>query len=594
MEKSRKCRVGAPTDELFRRLHDAEQRCARRKQAKPDAIALRAHRAERLLWLADQLRAGQWRPAPGLVFVTTRPKHREVHAARYSDRVVHHLIAQDLAPAIDRRLCDKTFACRAGKGTHAAVAAVQQQMWAMSRHGKVRVYVLQMDVVNFFHSIDRERLWTILQAPLRDVAKAKPPPYDLSAAVRALLDDEPALRATRVGDPRGFDRVPLHKRLAAQQPGRGLPIGNLTSQWFANAYLSVLDGFVQRQLGFSGYARYMDDFVVLHTDAAKLVAAGHAIVAMLRDRLGLEVHVDKPVCPASTGIDFCGAIIRPAYSLPRRRVVSAWQERLDAAAEQLHVKIVPAGRSIVLAGFGRVSGPCAVWPIDGGALDTLRAAWGSGLGCTGHMAARRLHGRMWLRHPLLGRFLLRRKSPMGLRLGDPAAERGARVWPDWSAQRYHLLAMAGSAVVVARVGRNLELLRRRDAHRCGVSQPSPHRPFARTPVENGERWLAAALAGRHDVALAVQLPDYHGKVRGRTIRWLIQPLDRFLRWKEQFAVQAGQTPMYRRTPRRLGVRPKRSTDTSVATTNEAASAPSAESVPRCTAAGQYLLALFDE
>jgi hypothetical protein len=381
MEKGGKVAMGAREDELLRRLHDAEQRCARRKQSRPDAIAMRAHRAERLIGLADQLAAGRWRPAPGLVFVTTRPKHREVHAARYSDRVVHHLIVQDLAPAIDRRLCPTTFACRAGKGTHAAMGALRAAMWRLSRRSKVRVWALQMDVVNFFHTIDRARLWAILQRPLREAIATRKPPYDLRGGVRALLDDEPAKRAARVGDARAFARVPPHKRLAHQEPGRGLPIGNLTSQCFANAYLSGLDSFVQLELGLGHYVRYMDDFVVVATDPQRLERARTAIVAMLRDRLGLAVHSEKPLQIASHGVDFCGAIVRPAYQLPRRRVVAAWRDHLDAAAVRVRPIVVEQGRAVGLSGFGRIAGPCAIGPLEGhGGLARRVGQW------------RRLHG----------------------------------------------------------------------------------------------------------------------------------------------------------------------------------------------------------
>ncbi|MBM4346346.1 MAG: hypothetical protein FJ100_23470, partial [Deltaproteobacteria bacterium] len=515
MERGARVANGARKDELLRRLHDAEQRCARRKQSRPDAIALRANRAERLIGLADQLAAGQWRPAPGLVFVTTRPKHREVHAARYSDRVVHHLIVQDLAPAIDRRLCPNTFACREGKGTHAAVRALRESMWSLSRHGKVRVWALQMDVVNFFHTIDRERLWALLQRPLREAVATRDPPYDLATAVRALLDDEPARRAARVGNPQAFARVPPHKRLSQQAPGRGLPIGNLTSQWFANAYLAGLDAFVQRELGLGHYVRYMDDFVVLGTDAARLERARAAIIAMLRERLGLAVHASRPLQLASRGIDFCGAIIRPAYALPRRRVVAAWSERLQAAAAAIRPIVVEPGRTVGLAGFGRVAGPCAIWPLAGTALSNLRAAWASGAGCTRHARSRNLHSRMWRRTPALGRFLARRRAPLALRHADATAFSAGRVFSDWRSQRDHLLKLASGAVAIVRVGRNVELVRRRDCRRCAAGAPRFRWPYARLPAECSGRWVQAALDGRNEVLLVGQLPGYHGRVRAR-------------------------------------------------------------------------------
>ena len=597
--------------ELLRRLAKAEQLCARRKQSRHDAIAFRFHRSQHLLALCDQLADGTWRPAPGLVFVTTRPKNREVHAARYHDRVVHHLVAGYLAPEIDRRLTAQTFACRKGKGTLAAVKAVQQAAWKLSRRGQVRVWSLQMDVVNYFHSINHQILERQLAPVVKRVVALQAPPFDLAAAVAAIIHDRPGERAHRAGHRHLFARVPLHKRLATQPPGTGLPIGNLTSQWFANAYLDPLDQFVQRNLGVGAYFRYMDDIVVLDTDAVRLEATRSAIAKFLRDHLCLAVHGDRPLRPAAHGVDFCGYVIRPAYLLPRHRTVAAARERLMAAAAQILPRIVPAGRSIEVAGFGRVRGPCALWPIDGNAADGLRRS----LATTGHWvhaATTRLRARVWRSLPVLARVLRRERGRLKLRIADAGAQNGLRSWPRFADQRRELLAHAGYAILIAQLGKTCELLSRRDARRLRL--PWPGRSILRGPgVRRGHAgaWIEQALGHGYPVALAAENEQCAGKVRSRSIRWWIEPLHQTAAWwlrytnaplpTEQIGKASWPEPApwlvrRRRRPRPWSSGATRNRDGTVILTGSAPPTPQADEVvqPRCTKTGQYCLPLDDQ
>ena len=597
--------------ELLRRLAKAEQLCARRKQSRHDAIAFRSQRSQQLLDLCDQLADGTWRPAPGLVFVTTRPKNREVHAARYHDRVVHHLVTGYLAPEIDRRLTAQTFACRKGKGTLAAVKSVQQAAWMLSRRGQVRVWALQMDVVNFFHSINHQILERQLAPVVKRVVAMVDPPFDLGAAVAAIISDRPGQRAHRAGHRHLFARVPPHKRLAAQPAGTGLPIGNLTSQWFANAYLDPLDQFVQRNLGVGGYFRYMDDVVVLSTDACRLEATRGAITKFLRDHLRLAVHADRPLTPVSRGVDFCGYVIRPAYLLPRHRTVAAARQRLVAAAAPILPRIVPAGRWVEVVGFGRVRGPCALWPIDGNAADGLRRS----LATTGHWvhaATSKLRARVWRSLPVLARMLRRERGHLKLRIADARAQNGLRSWPRFAQQRRELLAHAGYAILISQLGKTCELLSRRDARRLRL--PWPGRSILRGPgVRRGHvgAWIEQALERGYPVALAAENEQCGGKVRSRSIRWWIEPLQQTAAWWQRYTRAPLSTDPIgkaswpepapwlirgRRRPRPVPSGATRQPYGSAVLTGSALSAPQPGPVvpPRCTRTGQYFLPFDDQ
>lgn len=206
---------------------------------------------EELLSLAARLERGDYFPQPGSVFVTEKPKYREVHAAVYRDRVVHHLIRGLVEPPFEAAFSEASFACRTGKGTHAGASALHAWLGRLSRQGQMRVWSLSMDVKNFFMSLHKPTLLGLLAPRVRGLearlaAEGRLPasgfgPWQL---VQRIVLHDPTKGARRVG----LARVPPHKRSGALGSDRGIPIGNLTSQFFANVYLSPLDCFVQRTL----------------------------------------------------------------------------------------------------------------------------------------------------------------------------------------------------------------------------------------------------------------------------------------------------------------------------------------------------------
>jgi hypothetical protein len=158
---------------------------------------------------------------------------------------------------------------------------------------------------------------------------------DMLHLARVLLTGNPAHNADYVGNPAHLQRVPAHKQLANAAPEKGLPIGNLSSQFFANVYLNELDQFIKHRLKASHYVRYVDDFVLLHQDPGVLAGWRSAIVGFLHDRLGLALRDAGRLAPITNGIDFLGYIIRPDYRLVRRRVVGHMDARLAAHAKRM-------------------------------------------------------------------------------------------------------------------------------------------------------------------------------------------------------------------------------------------------------------------
>lgn len=404
------------------RAYDA---CRRGKQAKDEIQRYATHLLDHLLATRDALAGFSWKPSPSRVFVCTRPKLREIHAAPFADRVVHHLLVHEWERLYEPVFIDHSYANRRGKGTHRAVARLQQMMRCLMAKGRSNlggaqrtapVWSLHLDIRSFFHSIDRRILRDLLARRLRRALRehrlSRPAAIALWRHTMAVLDDETASSAIRLGSPRRFAAIPQHKRLGQGGAGIGLPVGNLTSQFFGNVVLNELDHFAKRTLKVRAYVRYVDDFVLLADSREQLMAWRTAIADFLQQRLGLALRDGGRLRPLGDGVDFLGYVVRPGYRLVRRRIVRrVWW---------------------VLADFERAHrlGDAAIqaWPPVA-ALDALCNLVASTLAHFRHAAAGRLWARLVARFVWLRRYFLRpeRALQQGLvlrwRLPCPSAAR---------------------------------------------------------------------------------------------------------------------------------------------------------------------------
>ena len=216
----------------MRAVDQAYRACRRHKRGARDTQRYELRLLDHLIETQEALVARRWSPAHSVAFVTLRPKAREIHAAPFADRVVHHGLVPRLEALYEPRFIHDSYANRRGKGTHAAVDRLQQFQRQLTRNGQRRAWFLQLDIRNFFYSIHRPRLLALLRRRL-DQARAR---GELAAAEVEALDwlctanlaADPAAGCIRVGDPRRFQQVPPHKRLDRAPPDTGLPIGNLS------------------------------------------------------------------------------------------------------------------------------------------------------------------------------------------------------------------------------------------------------------------------------------------------------------------------------------------------------------------------------
>jgi len=280
---------------------------ARSKRSRPDVAEFLYDYEFRLLRMQRQLTDRTYRPGAYSSFYVYEPKKRQISKAPFPDRIVHHALCNVLEPIFERRFLPDSYACRKGRGTHAAVDRCQY----FARRYK---YVLKADIRKFFPSIDHEVLKDLIAHRIKDP--------DVLWLVSAIIDGSNPQEPVNLWFP-GDDLF------TAQERRRGLPIGNQTSQFFANVYLDPLDHFVKDRLGLPGYARYVDDFVTFDNDKHRL-ADGLDQIKEFAAGLRLKLHQDKSVIfPVTQGIPFLGYRVFPDHRLLGKANIKVMKRRLQ-------------------------------------------------------------------------------------------------------------------------------------------------------------------------------------------------------------------------------------------------------------------------
>ncbi len=312
----------------FEDLVQAYYDCRRNKRNSASARLFEKDMEINLLELYDDLIAGTYRPGRSICFVVTRPKAREVWAAAFGDRVVHHLMYNHVAPRFYASFIADSCACIPGRGTLYAATRLESKIRSASENWSKPIFYLKCDLANFFVAIDKAVLRKQLEARITE-------PWWLALATQILMHDPREDYETR-SPAHLFNRVPQHKRLVAQPAHLGLPIGNLSSQFFANVYLDALDQFAKHTLRAKHYIRYVDDFVFLHESPQQLNQWLAQVEAFL-PRLGARLNPAKTILqPVDRGVDFVGHVIKPWRRTTRKRSLAQALKRTAAApAEDL-------------------------------------------------------------------------------------------------------------------------------------------------------------------------------------------------------------------------------------------------------------------
>ena len=321
---TRASRAGAEPSadpDLFHQLVAAYIDCRRTKRNSESALAYEARLEANLCDLHERLLDGSYRPGRSICFVVDQPKVREVWAATFGDRVVHHLLYNRIAPRFIARFTADSCACIPGRGTLYAARRLEHQVRSITRNWQRPAFYLKVDLANFFVSINKHVL-------LAQLARHVTEPWWLRLAETVLMHD-PRTDVELRGRPDLLQRVPPHKSLFTAPDHKGLPIGNLSSQFFANVLLNDLDQRVKHRLRAPHFVRYVDDCVLLHESAAWLNAALTDISAWLPAELDLQLNPRKTILqPVDRGIDFVGHVLKPWHRRTRPGTVARAIERI--------------------------------------------------------------------------------------------------------------------------------------------------------------------------------------------------------------------------------------------------------------------------
>ncbi len=283
----------------FENLYLAYRAARRGKRSKPGVAGFIRNQEQELLQLQQDLQDQTYQPGPYHSFYIHDPKKRLISAAPFRDRVAHHALCRVIEPIWERRFIHDTYANRPAKGTHRALDRAQA-------YARRYACFLQCDVEQFFPSIDHARLQSELARRIGDPQALWLCDRILESGVGVLSEEYRMVY------------FPGDDLFAALRP-RGLPIGNLTSQFWANVYLNDFDHFVKRKLGCPAYVRYVDDFLLFSDDRRQLHAWRRAILTYMAG-LRLRLHENQAqVAPTRTGIPFLGFRVYPTHRRVKRR-----------------------------------------------------------------------------------------------------------------------------------------------------------------------------------------------------------------------------------------------------------------------------------
>ena len=268
----------------FQKLLEAHERAREGKRGKKEVILFEMDLETNLIKMMDEIKKGTYQFGQYRTFKVFEPKERIIKSLPYQDRIVHQWYVEEfIKPYFFKRFIKDTYACLEGRGTHKAVENVQRQMRRMKKEYS-RYYVLKCDIRKYFYSIDKNILLSILKRKIRD--------QKILYFSKKILDD---------GEP------------------IGIPIGNFTSQYFANIYLNELDHYIKENLQVKYYTRYMDDFILLVSSKKEAKELKDKISQFLKEHLSLELNSKSRFFCNTQGIDFCGYRIYETHILLRKR-----------------------------------------------------------------------------------------------------------------------------------------------------------------------------------------------------------------------------------------------------------------------------------
>ena len=290
----------------YENLFSAYQKARKHKTRKPYVIEFEKELKNNLLQLRADLLFHSYQPEPLKTFIIREPKTRKISKSAFRDRVVHHALCNIIEPIFEKSFIYDSYANRKGKGVLKAIERfecfkrkVSDNLTKINNGKNIKGFVLKADIRKFFDSVSHERLMHIISRK---------------------ITDEKVLWLIRI----------ILKNYSSNKPGTGMPLGNLTSQFFANVYLNELDYFIKQKLKAKYYIRYVDDFVILHKSKEVLEYYQKEISLFLKDSLSISLHPDKSsVFPLYRGVNFLGLKIFPYHKTIQKKNIRKFRNKLE-------------------------------------------------------------------------------------------------------------------------------------------------------------------------------------------------------------------------------------------------------------------------
>lgn len=321
---------------VLKGLLRAYKSARKHKRCKAEVRKFESNLMQNLWELTEEIVDREYMPSPGIAFVREDPVIREIFAAPFRDRVVHHFLVEMNGELFDRDFIETSTSCRKGKGTHYAIKELAKTIRVHSDNYRKETYIARFDIKGFFMSMSREMLFEKVDRMLDKYYVIKDGEYKLCRFLwKVIIFDDPTVGVKRKGGLKKWGIVPKSKSLFRQPRGRGIVIGNLTSQLLSNIFLDDLDKFVTEVLGYKKYGRYVDDFyiVVKKGEFEKFLREVKLIEDFLMG-MGLELHPNKrSIQEMRKGVSFLGAVIYPNRVFPGKRLKKRVEEAIRAWAK---------------------------------------------------------------------------------------------------------------------------------------------------------------------------------------------------------------------------------------------------------------------
>lgn len=298
-------------EDLFQAYFDARKN----KRRTFSAMKFEEKFEENIFKLYEDIVSGKYQPGRSICFVVDKPIKREIFAADFRDRIVHHLIYNYINPIFEKHFIFDSYSCRKEKGVSCGIKRVDHFIRSCSQNYQKGCFILKLDISGYFMSINKDILYNQVEKRLLMQKEKNDLNFDLELILKLIKKTiycDPIKNCKIKGKASDWDSLPKSKSLFHCEKNSGLPIGNLTSQLFGNVYLNDLDYFIKYALGCKYYGRYVDDFVVIHTSKDFLKSIILEIRKYLLKNLLLKLHPTKIYLQYfSKGVNFLGVCIKP-------------------------------------------------------------------------------------------------------------------------------------------------------------------------------------------------------------------------------------------------------------------------------------------